>query len=134
MQSDKSGNKHVIALASRVLTAPEYNYSVTCSTFKHLHNMVMEYNVVVYTNHAAIPNPFKGRNLHGRLARWFSWLRAYNPELKVITEITNMVADALSRNIPIGVITNTELSATSHHQGSTPLSKTTLCGERLFMP
>ncbi len=78
MQADKSGDEHVITLASRVLTAPEYKYSVTCA-FKYFHNMVMAYNVVVYMNHAAIPNPFKGKNLHGRLARWFSSLQAYNP-------------------------------------------------------
>ncbi len=82
-------------LASRVLTAPEYKYSVTFA-FNYLRNMVMAYNVVVYTNHTAIPNPFKGKNLHGHLARWFSSLQAYNPELKDTTGITNMVFDALS--------------------------------------
>ncbi len=70
MQTDKSGDKHVITLASRVLTAPEYKYSVTFA-FKYLHKMVMAYNVLVSTNYAAITNPFKGKNLHGRLARWF---------------------------------------------------------------
>ncbi len=73
--------------------------------------MVMAYNVVVYTNPTAITNPFKGQNLHSRLVRRFLSLQAYDPELKVITGITNMVADALSRNIPIGAITNKELSA-----------------------
>ncbi len=87
--------------------------------------MVIENNVVVYTNHMAITNPFKGKNLHGHLARWFSSLQAYNPELKVFAGTTNMVVDALSRNIPIGAITNTELSSTSLHLSSTLLSKTT---------
>ncbi len=50
--------------------------------------MVMAYNVVVYTNHVAITNPFRGKNLHGHLSRWFSSLQAYNLELKVITGIT----------------------------------------------
>ncbi len=96
--------------------------------------MVMAYNVVVYTNHAANTTPFKGKNLHSHRARWFWSLQAYNPELKVFTGITNMVTDALSRNIPIGAITNTKLSATSLHLGSTLLSKTTPCGTRLFTP
>ncbi len=82
MQTGKFGKKHVIAFASRVLTASEYNYSVTW-TLKNLHNMVMEYNVVVYTNHAAITNPFKGTNLHGRLAIWFLSIQEYNPELQI---------------------------------------------------
>ncbi len=133
MQTDKSDDKHVITLVIQVITAPEYKYSVTFA-FKYLHNMVMAYNVVVYTSHAAITNRFKGENLHGRLAIWFSSLQAYNPELTVIIGITNMVADALSRNIPIGAITNTELSATSLPLSYTLLSKATPCGKRLFKP
>ncbi len=31
VQADKSRDKHVITLASRVLAAPEYKYSVTCA-------------------------------------------------------------------------------------------------------
>ncbi len=63
-------------------------------------------NIVVYTDHAAITDPFKGKNLHGRLARWFLTIQACKPELK---HIINMIADAISRNIPIGAITNTEI-------------------------
>ncbi len=42
---------------------------------------------LVYTNHAAITNPFKGKNFHGRLDRCFLSIQAYDPELKVITEL-----------------------------------------------
>ncbi len=76
MQTDKSGKKHVIAFASRVLTAPEKNYSVThlqalaiVWALKYFRDIVMAYKIVVYTDSMAINDLFKGNNLHGRLAR-----------------------------------------------------------------
>ncbi len=74
VQTDKSGNKHVIAFANRVLTAPEKNYSVTHQEalaivwpLKHFRDIVMAYKIVGYTDHAAITDLFKGMNLYGRL-------------------------------------------------------------------
>ncbi len=59
----------MIVFASRVLTAPDNNYSVTYLetltivwTLKLLQNIVMGYNVVVYKDHAAITDPFKKKN------------------------------------------------------------------------
>ncbi len=75
MERDKSGKKHVIAFASRVLTAPEKNYSAThleavaiVWALKHFRDIVMGYKIVVFTDHAAITDLFKGNNLYGRLA------------------------------------------------------------------
>ncbi len=49
---------------------------------------------------------FKGRNLSGRLARWYLTIEAYNPEINYIKGKTNVVADALSCNIPVGAVTD----------------------------
>ncbi len=116
MQTDKSGKKHVIAFAIRILTSPENNYSVThlealaiVWALKHFKDIVMGYTIVVYTDHVAITDLFKGKNLHCRLARWLLTIQAYNPEIEYITGKKNVVADALSRNILIGAITNSEV-------------------------
>ncbi len=115
MQTGKSDKKHIKAFASRVLTTPEKNFYVThlkalaiVWALKHFRDSDGE-QIVVYTDHAAITDLFTGKNLHGRLARWFLTIQAYNSEMKYITRKTNVVADALLQNIPIGAITNSEV-------------------------
>ncbi len=70
IQTDNSGKKHVIVFASRVLTAPEKNYSVThleaqfiVWALKHFRDIVMGYKIVVYTELTATTDLFKGKNL-----------------------------------------------------------------------
>ncbi len=66
----------------------------------------MGYKITIETDHIALTDFFKGRNLSGRLARWYLTIQAYNPEMKYIKRKTNVVADARSRNIPVGAVTD----------------------------
>ncbi len=70
------------------------------------------YKITIETDHIALTDLFKGRNLSGKLARWYLTIQAYNPEIKYIKWKTNVVADALSRNIPVGAVTD---STTMHN-------------------
>ncbi len=64
----------------------------------------MGYKITVYTDHSPSTEIFKGRNLSGRLARWYLTIQAYNPEIKYTKGTSNLVADALSRNIYVGAV------------------------------
>ncbi len=89
MQTDACGKYRVIAYASRKLNAAESNYSVihqeTLAVFwalRHFRDIIFGYPVQVYTDHAAITELFKGRNLIGRLARSFPTIQEYRPTFK----------------------------------------------------
>ncbi len=77
MQTDSAGKRHVIAFASRALTqAEKKNYSVThlealaiVWSLKHFKDIIMGYKITIETDHIALTDLFKGRNLPGRLAR-----------------------------------------------------------------
>ncbi len=76
MQPDARGRNRAIAFASRTLTPAESNYSVTHQEtlavvweFKHFRDIILGYPITVYTDHAAVTELFKGKNLSGRLAR-----------------------------------------------------------------
>ncbi len=114
IQTDGAGKIHAIAFASRVLTAAEKNYSVThleiiavVWALKYFRDIIMGYEITVYTDHSPITEIFKGRNLSGRLARWYLTIQTYNPEIKYTKGSSNVVADSLSRNIHVGAVTDT---------------------------
>ncbi len=70
MQPDARGKNRAIAYASRTLTPAESNYSVTHQetlavvwALKHFRDIILGYPITVYTNHAAVTELFKGKNL-----------------------------------------------------------------------
>ncbi len=82
---------HAFAYASRVLTSPESKYSLThlealavVWALRHFTDIIFGYSVTVYTNHTAVTQLFHGKNLTGRLARWYLTIQQFEPTLKYL--------------------------------------------------
>ncbi len=78
MQHNAHGKHRPIAYASRTLTRAESIYSVThqetlavVRALKHFRDIILGYPITVFMDHAAVTELFKGRDLTGRLARWY---------------------------------------------------------------
>ncbi len=76
METDGAGKQHVVAFASRALTAAEKNHLVThleilaeVWALQHFWDIIIGYKLIVYNDHSPITEIFKGRNLNGRLTR-----------------------------------------------------------------
>ncbi len=113
MQPDTRGKNHVIAYASRTLNQAEANYSVTHQetlaivwALKHFRDIILGCPITVFTDHVPVTELFKGRNLTGRLARWYLTIQEFGPTYKYLTGRANVVADSHSRNVPVGSVAN----------------------------
>ncbi len=66
---------------------------------EHFRDIILGYKIRVWTDHTAIQNLFKYKNLRGRIAHWFVTLQNYEISFEYIPGKKNTAADALSRNI-----------------------------------
>ncbi len=87
---------------------------------KHFRDIIMGYNITVYTDHSPITKIFRSRNLSGGLARWYLKTQTYDPEIRYTKGSSNTVTDSLSRNIHLvtdtSPITNFSLEDLSNGQ------------------
>ncbi len=133
---------HPIAYASRVLTSAESEFSVThlealavVWALQHFRDIIFGYPITVYTDHSAVTQLFHGKNLTGRLARWYLTIQQYEPTLKYLPGKANTVTDALSHNIPVAAVaqipnfSSSELRKAINLKFWTP----TLTFQKLFM-
>ncbi len=61
----------------------------------------------MYTDHAAVIELFKSKNLMGKLAPCYLTIQEFSPKFKCIHGCSNVVGDALSRNALVGAMNDT---------------------------
>ncbi len=125
MQTEESKRPHVIAYASRLLTAVESKYSVThlealavVWALKHFRDIIFGCHITVYTDHIAVNQLFQDAWLDGILL-----FNSLNQHWSICLAKPTL-ADALSRNIPgtaVNEIANFSLSELHKAQRQDPM-------------
>jgi hypothetical protein len=103
-QKGEDKKEHVIAYASRTLSAPEQKYSITeleCLAIvwavKHFHHYLHGQSFTVITDHAALAYLKNMTNPVGRLGRWLMILNGYNMKIIHRSGKQHSNVDTLSR-------------------------------------
>ncbi len=96
--------------------------------FKHFRDIIFDYPNTVYTDHTAVTQFCYGKNLTGRLARWYLTIQQFELTFKYLPCKTNTAADALSRNIPVSAVNEIANFSLSELNAKTP------CGLKSSMP
>ena len=107
-QKQSSGKLHPVAFASRALSPPERNYSITeletlavVWAMQHFRAYLYGHQVTVVTDHTAVKAILQTPSPNAKHARW--WLKVFGSGVKSIDIVyrpgrENSKADALSRN------------------------------------
>jgi ribonuclease HI len=105
-QEDENGHEHIIACASRGLTAAEKNYTATeleCLAvvwaLKHFHVYLHGQQFDLYSDHSALKWLLRTKDVphNPRLTRWITQLQQYDFVVHYKKGKANQNADALSR-------------------------------------
>ena len=108
----------MIANASRVLNLAESNYFVAhfetlavVWIVNHFRDIIFGYLITVYLDRSAVTELFKGKNLTGKVVRWYCTIQECVSKFIYLPGGANVVADELSHNAPVGAIHESTLVA-----------------------
>ncbi len=111
MQKDSHGKQRVVGYASRLLNKADQKYDVTNReslavvwALRHFREIILGYQIHVYTDHYAVTEIFKGTNFTGKFDRWQLTVQEYIVYIvyrlyRIHRGKSNFSCDALSHNV-----------------------------------